>query len=102
MATGGGALIALSLITDRTKALWSFDTTQVLMGLYLAAGGGALGFFLWVVALRHASPTRVTNTITVNPLIAMAFGAMLLGGPITVTLVLGLVAVCAGIWVATT
>ncbi|MDP1532649.1 MAG: DMT family transporter [Rubrivivax sp.] len=102
MAAGGGALIALCLVTDRTAVLLSFDTTQTLMGIYLAAGGGALGFFLWVVALRHASPTRVANTITVNPLIAMASGTMLLGEPITVTLVLGLVAVCAGIWVATT
>ncbi len=82
--------------------LLSFDATQTLMGVYLAAGGGALGFFLWVVALRHASPTRVANTITINPLIAMAFGTILLGEPITVTLVLGLVAVCAGVWVATT
>lgn len=102
MAAGGGTLIALCLATGRTDVLLSFDTTQTLMGVYLAAGGGALGFFLWVVALRHASPTRVANTITVNPLIAMAAGTMLLGEPITVTLVLGLVAVCAGVWVATT
>lgn len=102
MAAGGGALIALCLVTGRADVLLSFDTTQTLMGVYLAAGGGALGFFLWVVALRHASPTRVANTITVNPLIAMASGTMLLGEPITVTLVLGLIAVCAGVWVATT
>lgn len=102
MAAGGGTLIALCLATGRTDVLLSFDTTQTLMGVYLAAGGGALGFFLWVVALRHASPTQVANTITVNPLIAMAAGTMLLGEPITATLVLGLVAVCAGIWVATT
>jgi drug/metabolite transporter (DMT)-like permease len=102
MAAGGGALIALCLVTGQADVLLSFDTTQTLMGVYLAAGGGALGFFLWVVALRHASPTRVANTITVNPLIAMASGTMLLGEPITVTLVLGLVAVCAGVWVATT
>jgi drug/metabolite transporter (DMT)-like permease len=102
MAVGGGALIALCLLTDRAGALLSFDARQALTGLYLAAGGGALGFFLWVVALRHASPTRVANTITVNPLIAMAAGTMLLGEPVTLTLVLGLAAVCAGVWVATT
>lgn len=102
MAAGGGALIALCLATGRTALLLSFDTTQMLTGIYLAVGGGALGFFLWVVALRHASPTRVANTITVNPLIAMAAGTMLLGEPVTATLVLGLVAVCAGVWVATT
>ncbi|OFX03495.1 MAG: permease [Alphaproteobacteria bacterium RIFCSPHIGHO2_12_FULL_66_14] len=102
MAVGGGALITLCLVTGRTALLLSLDTTQMLTGIYLAVGGGALGFFLWVVALRHASPTRVANTITVNPLIAMAAGTMLLGEPVTATLVLGLVAVCAGVWVATT
>ncbi len=102
MAAGGGALIALGLATGRTALLLSFDSIQILTGIYLAVGGGALGFFLWVVALRHASPTRVANTITVNPLIAMAAGTMLLGEPVTAALVLGLVAVCAGVWVTTT
>jgi len=102
MAAGGGALIALCLLTGRIQAMLAFDIDQVLAGIYLAAGGGALGFFLWVVALRHASPTRVANTITVNPLIAMAAGTILLGEPVTLMLLLGLAAVCAGVWVATT
>jgi len=102
MAVGGGALIALCLLTGRAEALLAFDARQAWTGLYLAAGGGALAFFLWVVALRYASPTRVANTITVNPLIAMAAGTMLLGEPLTLTLVLGLIAVCTGVWVATT
>ena len=55
-----------------------------------------------MLALTRASPTRVTNTITINPLIAMTAGAVTLGEPVTLTLVLGLVAVGAGVWVATT
>ena len=65
-------------------------------------GGGALGFFLWVVALRYASPTRVANTITVNPMIGMAAGTLWLGEPLTAALIAGLVAVCLGVWLATT
>jgi len=102
MAAGGGALIVLCLATGRLEALASFDERQALTALYLAAGGGALSFFLWVAALSHASPTRVANTITVNPLIAMTAGTILLGEPVTLTLVLGLAAVCVGVWVATT
>lgn len=102
MMAGGGALILLGLVTGRVPLLLQLDTAQALAGTYLAAGGGAFGFFLWVVALKHASPTRVANTITINPLIAMGFGALLLGEPVTLPLVLGLVAVCAGVWVATT
>jgi len=102
MAVGGGALIVLSLATGRLATLASFNQAQVWTGLYLAACGGALAFFLWVQALRYASPTRVANTITINPLIAMAAATLLLGEPVTPTLALGLVAVGAGVWVATT
>jgi drug/metabolite transporter (DMT)-like permease len=102
MLAGGGALIATEFATGRAALILQFDTAQALVGLYLAAGGGAFGFFLWVVALKYASPTRVANTITINPLIAMAFGALLLGEPVTSPLILGLAAVCAGVFIATT
>jgi len=102
MVVGGGAMILFGLVTGRAATLLSFDPTEAFVSLYLAAGGGAFGFFLWVLALKYASPTRVANTITINPMIAMAFGTMLLGEPITITLVLGLATVCAGVWVATT
>jgi hypothetical protein len=69
--------------------------------LYLAAGGGALNFFLVVLALQRASPTRVTITIAVVPLLGALLAAILLAEPITFNLAFGLVAVSAGIWLAT-
>ncbi len=102
MTVGGGALIALSLATGRLATLATFNEAQAWTSLYLAAGGGALAFFLWVLALTRASPTRVTNTITINPLIGMTAGTLMLGEPVTIPLVLGLLAVGAGVWVATT
>jgi hypothetical protein len=47
-------------------------------------------------------PTRVANTMTVNPLAAALLATELVGEPITLNLVAGLVAVFAGIWIATT
>jgi drug/metabolite transporter (DMT)-like permease len=102
MTVGGGALLLISLATGRLAIILAFDASRAWTGLYLAAGGGALAFFLWVLALRHASPTRVANTITINPFIAMIAGTLLLGEPVTLALGLGLVAVCAGVWIATT
>jgi drug/metabolite transporter (DMT)-like permease len=69
---------------------------------HLGAGGGALAFILWVLALRPASPTRVANTMTVNPIAAAVVAEILVGEPITPNLVVGLVAVFAGIWISTT
>jgi drug/metabolite transporter (DMT)-like permease len=63
---------------------------------------GALGFYLWVFALERATPTRVANTITVSPIAAALLGAVLLGEPIGPSLVIGVVAVGAGIWIAST
>jgi drug/metabolite transporter (DMT)-like permease len=55
-----------------------------------------------VVALQHASPTRVANTMTVNPIAAATLAAVLVGEPITLNLVVGLLAVFSGIWISTT
>jgi drug/metabolite transporter (DMT)-like permease len=54
-----------------------------------------------VLALERASPTRVANTMTVNPVAAGLLATQLVGEPITPNLVIGLVAVFAGIWIAT-
>jgi drug/metabolite transporter (DMT)-like permease len=55
-----------------------------------------------VLALQRASPTRVATTMTVNPIAAALLAQQLVGEPLTVDLLLGLVAVFAGIWIATT
>lgn len=53
-----------------------------------------------MLALEQASPTRVATNMTVNPLAAGLLATQLVGEPITPNLVLGLVAVFAGIWIA--
>jgi len=102
MGTGAVALIAVGSLTGSFAALSHFTTPQWIAGLYLGIGGGALAFILWVLALERASPTRVATTMTVNPLAAGLLATQLVGEPITPNLVLGLVAVFAGIWIATT
>jgi hypothetical protein len=70
--------------------------------IYLGVGGGALAFILRVLALQRATPTRVANTMTINPIAAGLLATQLVGEPVTANLVVGLVAVFAGIWIATT
>jgi drug/metabolite transporter (DMT)-like permease len=102
MGAGATALVLTSVITGDAARLGAFSFGEWVAAFYLAAGGGALAFFLWVYALQQASPTRVTNTMTVNPIIAGFAAALLLDEPITLNLVAGLVAVGAGLWIATT
>ena len=84
-----------------TAALREFGAPQWIAGLYLGIGGGALAFILWVLALERATPTRVANTMTVNPLAAGLLATVLVAEPLTLNLLAGLIAVFAGIWIAT-
>jgi len=102
MGAGALALVIVGLLTGRLAVLQAFGQAQWLAGLYLGVAGGALAFILWVLALQRASPTRVAATMTVNPIAAALLAQQLVGEPLTVDLLLGLVAVFAGIWIATT
>src|SRR5438045_3681176 len=101
MGTGAAALILVGAFTGSVATLSQFTTPQWIAGLYLGVAGGALAFILWVLALERASPTRVANTMTVNPIAAGLLATQLVGEPITPNLVLGLIALFAGIWNAT-
>ncbi len=101
MGAGAAALILVGSLTGSAAVLRGLSGAQWIAGVYLGIGGGALAFILWVMALERASPTRVASTMTVNPIAAGVLAATLLGEPITANLVLGLVAVFAGIWIAT-
>jgi len=102
MGTGAAALVLVGSPTGSVAVLGRLDTPQWIAGIYLGVGGGALAFILWVMALERATPTRVAATMTINPLAAGLLATWLVGEPITPNLVAGLVAVFAGIWIATT
>jgi drug/metabolite transporter (DMT)-like permease len=102
MGFGAAVLVLAGLISDRISVLAAFGAPQWIAGIYLGVGGGALAFILWVLALQRATPTLVANTMTVNPIAAALLAAWLVDETITLNLVVGLVAVFLGIWIATT
>ena len=102
MGAGAAALILTGTLTGRVAVLAGFGAPQWIAGIYLGVGGGALAFILWVLALERATPTRVATTMTVSPVAAALLATQLVGEPITPNLVIGLLAVFTGIWVATT
>lgn len=66
---------------------------------FIGASSGA-GYFLWLWALRHASPTRVTVFLGLSPVTAAALGATLLGEPVTWSLAAAIAVLAAGLWLA--
>jgi drug/metabolite transporter (DMT)-like permease len=101
MGAGAALLIVIGVLTGRVAVLGHFTAAQWTAGIYLGVAGGAAAFILWVMALQRTTPTLVANTMTVNPIAAGLLATQLVGEPITVNLVVGLIAVFAGIWLAT-
>jgi drug/metabolite transporter (DMT)-like permease len=102
MGIGAACLAAIASLRGGFAAAAAFGTPQWTAVASLGIFAAALSFYLWVFALERTTPTRVANTITVNPLTAALLAVPLLGEPIGLNLVLGLVAVGAGIWIAST
>lgn len=67
---------------------------------FLGVFAGSLGYFLWIWALQRSTPTRSSVFIALNPMTATLLGALLLSEAITLTFLLGLAAVVAGILIA--
>ncbi|HEV7476142.1 MAG TPA: DMT family transporter [Burkholderiales bacterium] len=100
MGFGALASVALSFFTEGYLLVEKLNSQQWLAILCLGVFGGAAAFYLWVYALERTTPTRVTNTMTVNPVSASLLAAVLVGEPLGLPLALGIVAVGAGIWLA--
>jgi drug/metabolite transporter (DMT)-like permease len=102
MAFGSGTNVLLAWHGGGFSAVHTFGAAQWAAALYLGTFAGALGFYLWVYALERTTPTRVANTITVSPIAAALLAAVLVGEPIGPSLLVGIAAVGAGIWLAST
>jgi drug/metabolite transporter (DMT)-like permease len=102
MGAAAACLFVWALAIDGFSAVAQFGTPQWIAVAYLGVLGSAVIFYLWAFALARISPTRTAVTITVNPLLAAIVGALAVSEPIGTNLVVGLIAVFAGIWIATT
>jgi drug/metabolite transporter (DMT)-like permease len=67
--------------------------------LFIGIGSG-IGYFLWLWALNHTTPTRVTVFLALSPLTATVLGTALLGEIISGAFLFGLACVAAGLWLA--
>ena len=102
MAVGAACLVLVGAVTGGFATVAHFKAPQFLAVTYLGLFGGAAAFYLWVFALQRTTPTRVASTMTVNPIAASLLAAAIIGEPIGLPLLIGIVAVGTGIWVATT
>lgn len=60
----------------------------------------AAGYYLWLWALNHTSPTKVTVFLALSPFTATILGALLLAEEVSAASLLGLACVASGLWLA--
>jgi len=60
-----------------------------------------IGYVLWLWALKHTTPTRVTVFLSLSPVTASLLGALILSEPFTLGVLVGLAGVVGGLWLAT-
>lgn len=82
------------------QRLATFSGTAWAATLFVGISSG-IGYFAWLYALKHESPTRVTVFLALNPPTAALLGWALLREPVHGSALAGLALVAGGLWLAT-
>lgn len=93
------AMIVALVIGERFHGLPSLEPTVAM--LYLVLAGSILGFTAYVWLLHHVRPALATSYAYVNPPLAMAFGALLLGEKFDSHAIGAMVVILAGVLIIT-
>ena len=74
------------------------------VGGWLAVGfigiSSGLGYYLWLWALSHTTPTKVTVFLALSPVTATILGGVFLAERVSTTFLWGLLCVALGLWLA--
>ncbi|WP_332816142.1 DMT family transporter [Ramlibacter sp.] len=93
------ALLALPEAWPARLATFSPVAWAAIAFIGLSSG---IGYFWWLYALKHESPTRVTVFLALNPVTAALLGWLLLGEQPGVAGWFALLPIAAGLWLAAT
>jgi len=100
MLASVAALALLALAEDWPARIAALDARAWVTVAFIGLSSG-IGYFLWLYALKHESPTRVTVFLGLNPVTAALLGALLLHEPVGPAAWGALVLICGGLWMAT-
>ncbi len=96
MFLGGVLMLALGTALGEWGAL-SFSTRTTVALVYLTGVGSIGGFVAYIYSLRHLPVSTVSLYAYINPVIAVILGALVLGEPFGVRIVLASALVLAGL-----
>ena len=102
MLAAGVVLVLLGVVTGEP---WSMDAsgftfTSIAAWLYLAVFGSLIGFTAYAWLLRHAPISKVVTHQYVNPIVAIALGALVLDEQLTLAVAAGAALIVGSVFVA--
>ena len=102
MLSAGVFLLVLGVATGEpwTMEAAGFTLQSIAAWLYLAVFGSLIGFTAYAWLLRNAPISKVVTHQYVNPLVAIALGALLLDEQLTLTVGLGAALIVGSVFVA--
>lgn len=99
MLASVGFLAVLAAGEGFFNSLPKFTGIGWLAVVFIGVNSG-IGYYLWLWALNHTSPTKVTVFLALSPVTAAILGSWLLGENISIMSFLGLAFVALGLWIA--
>ena len=93
--------LALLALGEQWPARVLAFSAQAWAAIAFIGVSSGIGYYWWLYALKHESPTRVTVFLALNPLTATLLGWALLGEPLHPAAVAALLLIAAGLWLAT-
>jgi drug/metabolite transporter (DMT)-like permease len=99
MLASVGFLAVLAAGEGFFHSLPCFTAAGWLAVVFIGISSG-IGYYLWLWALNHTTPTKVTVFLALSPITAAGLGALLLEEGISIMLFLGLACVVLGLWIA--
>jgi drug/metabolite transporter (DMT)-like permease len=95
------AFLALAALAEGWTARVTALPAHAWAAIVFIGVSSGVGYFWWLYALKHESPTRVTVFLALNPVTAALLGWALLAEPLPAVLLAALALIAAGLWLAT-
>jgi drug/metabolite transporter (DMT)-like permease len=99
MAAAAAALLVPAALDDLFVAPAHLSVSAWGAIVFIGLSSGSF-YVLWLWALKTIAATRVTVFLALSPVTAAVLGVALLGEPVTLGMMAGMVCVAAGLWVA--
>lgn len=100
MLASVGFLAAIAFHEGWPARIGTLRPTAWALVAFIGVSSG-VGYFWWLHALKHESPTRVTVFLALNPVTAALLGALLLREPLPAAMLAAVALIALGLWLAT-